>query len=250
MNDTELADAVRSGLTDACDSLSTVHLAIPASQIMARADRTRRRRRHGVLAGAGGLAAAALAVGVIMALPAGSPVSSGHPHASHPALSPGVRLAAWTVTRQSDGRIRVTFFGQLRDPAGLQSTLRADGLPVSVTFIGQQNPACQRIPVAPGSVVQGPGFAKEPQNAYGQPSAYAPRQAQASGVPDSENPYDQSQDAVVISPSALPSGAGLQIAAMQGMPAGPSGPWPYPKASGQPVVEVFLVKASPQCTGS
>jgi hypothetical protein len=245
MNDTELADAVRSGLTEACDSLSTVHLAIPASQIMARADRTRRRRRHGVLAGAGGLAAAALAVSVALALPARSPASPGHP-----AMSPGVRLAAWTVTRQSDGRIRVTFFGQLRDPAGLQSTLRADGIPASVTFTGQQNPACQRIPVAPGSVVDGPGFVKDPQNAYNQPSAHAPRQVQASGVPDSENPYDQSQDALVINPSALPPGAGLQIAVMRGIPLGPSGPWPSPKGSGHPVVDMFLVKASPQCTGS
>ena len=33
-----------------------------------------------------------------------------------------------------------------RDPAGLQATLRADGIPASVTFIGQQNPACQVIP--------------------------------------------------------------------------------------------------------
>jgi hypothetical protein len=250
MNDTELADAVRSGLTEVCDSLSTVHLAIQASQIMARADRTRRHRRYGVLAGAGGLAAAALAVSVSMALPASSPVNSGHPQASRPAVSPGVRLASWTVTRQPDGRIRVTFFGQLRDPAGLQSTLRADGVPASVTFIGQQNPACKGIPVAPGSVVEGPGFVRDPQNAYNQPQANAPRQVQASGVPNSENPYDQSQGALVINSSALPSGAGLQIAVMRGIPLGPSGPWTYPKGSGQPVVEVFLVKASPQCTGS
>jgi hypothetical protein len=55
---------------------------------------------------------------------------------------------------------------------------------------------------------------------------------------------------MVIHPSALPPGAGLQIAVMWGIPLGPSGPWQYPKGSGHPVVEVFLVKASPQCTGS
>jgi hypothetical protein len=55
---------------------------------------------------------------------------------------------------------------------------------------------------------------------------------------------------MVIYPAALPSGAGLQIAVMCGIPSGPSGPWPYPKGSGNPVVEWFLVKASPQCTGS
>jgi hypothetical protein len=57
-------------------------------------------------------------------------------------------------------------------------------------------------------------------------------------------------DAMVIEPSALPSGEGLQIAVMQGIPPGPGGPWPYPKGSGQPVTEVNLVVASPQCTGS
>jgi hypothetical protein len=248
MNDTEIAAAVRSGLTEVCDSLSTVHLAVPASEIMARADRTRRHRRQGVLAGAGGLAAAALAVSV--ALPASNLTAAGHHHASHPAKGPGAQLAAWTVTRQADGSIRVAFFGQLRDPAGLQRTLRGDGVPASVTFIGQQNPACRSIPVAPGGVVNGSGFFKNPQYAYNHPQANGPRQVQAHGLPSAQNPYDHPQDALVIHPSALPAGAGLQIAVMRGIPLGPSGPWTYPKGSGHPVVEIGLVKASPRCTGS
>ena len=36
------------------------------------------------------------------------------------------------------------------DAAGLQRTLRADGVPVSVTFTGQQNPACQPYPSGGG----------------------------------------------------------------------------------------------------
>jgi hypothetical protein len=247
MNDTQLADAVRIGLTEACDSLSTVRLAIPASEIMARADKVRRHRRQGALAGAGGLAVAAVAVSV--ALPASHPAASHQPP-SHPASGPDVQLAAWTVTRQADGSIRVTFFHQLRDPAGLQRTLRADGVPASVTFVGQQNPACRDIPVAPAGVVDGSGFFKNPQDAYDHPQADAPRQVSAKGVANPQNPYDHPQDALVINPSALPPGAGLQIAVMRNIPLGASGPWPYPKGSGHPVVEVGLVKASPQCTGS
>ena len=53
------------------------------------------------------------------------------------------QLAAWTVTNQADGGIRVTI-RELRDPAGLQRTLRADGVPASVTFLGHPNPACHR----------------------------------------------------------------------------------------------------------
>ena len=230
MNDTRLADAVRNGLTEACDSLSTVHLAIPASEIMARADETRRHRRQGVLAGAGGLAAAAVAVGI--ALPASQPGTGppaaahpapSHPAASHPAGGPGVRLTAWTVTRQARGSIRVAF-REATDAAGLQRTLRADGVPASVTFTGQQNPACQ--PYSAGSQalwpfgtktgpLGGASFVRNPKAAYNTP------------------------DALVIRPSALPAGAGLQI-------------WTSgtPGAADNFQLNVNLVKTSPECTGS
>ena len=51
-----------------------------------------------------------------------------------------VRLAAWTVTKQADGSIDVTV-RQWRDPARLQATLRADGVPV------RRHPAAE--PVVP-----------------------------------------------------------------------------------------------------
>ena len=59
--------------------------------------------------------------------------------AGHPA---GARLAAYTVTKRANGSIEVTI-NELRDPAGLQATLRADGVPASVTFGDQQNPSCR-----------------------------------------------------------------------------------------------------------
>ena len=231
MNDTKLADAVRSGLTEACESLSTVHLAIPASEIMTRADKARRRRRQSVLTGAGGLAAAAVAVSI--ALPGGHPAAShpvashpavSHPAVSHPASGPGVQLTAWTVTRQASGSIQVTF-REATDAAGLQRTLRADGVPVSVTFTGQQNPACRPYPAGTGQALRpfgtrtgplgGPSFIHNPKAAYNTP------------------------DALVIHPSALPSGAGLQI-------------WTSgtPGAADNFQLNVNLVEASPQCTGS
>jgi hypothetical protein len=189
--------------------------------------------------GVGITAVAAAAVAAVLVGVTSSPAPS-HPAASHPASGPGTRLAAWTVTRQANGDIEVSFFGELRDPAGLQRTLRADGVPASVTFIGQQDPACR---VIPGRVLNG-----KPQ----QPAAlnrvlFEPPQK---GPKPAHEKVSSQVDAMVIHPSALPSGDGLQIAVMRGIPLGPSGPWPYSKGSGHPVVEVGLVKASPQCTGS
>jgi hypothetical protein len=224
MNDNQLMTAVRESFTDV-RSATAVERIVSRSRVI----RTRRRVR-GVSAAAGAAAAVAVAVGIAM--------PASFPAASHQARGPGVRLAAWTVTRQTGGSIQVSFFGELRDPATLQATLRADGVPASVTFIGQLNPACQ--PYAGSASPNWP------------PSPGEPLSGPLSGVLGSSSPQDafNTQDALVIQPAALPAGAGLQIAVMQGIPLGPSGPWPYPKGSGHPVVEVSLVQASPQCTGS
>ena len=131
-----------------------------------------------------------------------------------PGLSPGRPTAASRSPSASCG-----------DPAGLQRTLRADGVPASVTFTGQQNPACQPYPHRHRPALQpfgpradplgGSRFVNHPKDAYNTP------------------------DALVIHPSALPSGAGLQI-------------WTSgtPGAADNFQLHVSLVKASPQCTGS
>jgi len=225
MNDDDLITAVRESFTD-------VHSTTPAAQIVKRGRAVRARRRvPGVAAAVG--AAAATAVAVSVALPAGHPAAShpaaghpagGHPAGSHPATGPGIQLAAWTVTRQADGNIKVTF-REATDAAGLQRTLRADGVPVSVTFTGQQNPACQPYPAGGSAAfrpfgprsgpLDGSRFAGNPKGAF-------------------ETPY-----ALVIDPSALPHGAGLQI-------------WVSgtPGAADNFQLDTSLVKASPQCTGS
>ena len=136
--------------------------------------------------------------------------------ASHPAIAPSAQLAAWTVARQADGSIKVTI-RELRDPAGLQQRLRADGVPASVTFSGQQNPACQGYP----------GGGSQSQRRQLLSSVAGP----AGG-----------SDVMVIHPAALPSGAGLQINALFRHDPGQHG-----SLEG---FSVGLVQASPQCTGS
>ncbi len=196
MNDSELITALR-------EQRGKVPMDTPVEQIISRGRAVRARRRIPCMAGALG-AAAAVAFAVSVALPAG-----------HPASEPGAQLAAWTVARQADGSIQVTI-RELQDPAGLQRTLRADGVPASVTFTGQQNPACQGYP----------GGGSQSQRRQLLSSVAGP----AAG-----------RDAMVIHPSALPSGAGLQIYTLFQN-------YPGPRGSFQ--VAAGLVQASPQCTGS
>lgn len=224
MNDHELMTAVRETFAD-------VHSATAVERIVSRGRALRTRRRvPGMAAALGAGAAGALVVSV--ALPASHP-GAGHPGASHPTASRPVggsriQLAAWTVTRQANGTIKVTF-RQATDAAGLQRTLRADSIPASVTFSGQQNPACRLYtfsgskPTPPGQPFRGPlsgllnwsSFSQHPKSAY-------------------TTPY-----VLVINPLKLPSGAGLQIST--------SG---TPGAADNFQLTVNVVRASPQCTGS
>lgn len=206
MNDNELVMALR-------ESVADVHTATPVEQIVHRGRTVRLRRRIPGVAGAMAVAAAA-----VMAVTTLTP--SGHP-ASH---QPTVQLAAWTVAMQTDGTINVTI-RELRDPARLQSTLRADGLPVNVNFSGPPINGGQR-PVSPhpsGSVCQ-------------------PYPQTVSLVSSIAQIHPRSQGAIlVIHPSALPSGAGLSIYERPSLPS--QGKAPFPLAVG-------LVQASHQCTGS
>jgi hypothetical protein len=182
MNDDELTTMV-------CESFTGVHTTTPVEQIVSRGRTARARRRIPALAGALAVAAAvALAV---------SPLLPGTHQAASP--QPAAQLAAWTVTKQADGTIRVTI-RELRNPAGLQSKLRADGVPASVTLIGQENPSCRRYPASPGLLqkVITRTFEVLP----------TPRQGLA-------NMPDQVLSLVVVTlihPSALPSGTGVQLA--------------------------------------
>jgi hypothetical protein len=193
MNDSELLTAVRESFTD-------VHSATPAEQIMKRGRTVRARRRIPVAAGA--LAAAA---GAAVALTALLP-------ASQAARQPTARLAAWTVVKQANGDIEVTI-SQLRDPAGLQRTLISDGVPASVTFRGQSNPACVSPPI------------------------HLSEQQLHSIFTAQLHRGSTTGDAFSINPSAIPSGLGVQISSTNA------------SAAPEHIIEVGIVQASQQCTG-
>jgi hypothetical protein len=196
MNDDELLTVVR-------DSFAGLRSRTPVEQIVSRARAVRARRRIPSLAvGLALLAAVVLAVATLI-------------QASH---HPTARLAAWTVVKKADGSIAVTI-RELRDPAGLQRRLRADGVPASVRFFpsrGQQNP-CQAYP---GS-----------------------QALQHTVVQDLHPGHLQKQTIfLVVHPAALPTGAGVGLQVTSG--AG------YAHGPGDHRLGVALVKASPRCTGS
>lgn len=197
MNDDKLITAVREPFTD-------VHMNTPVEQIVRRGRALRTRRRTSGIAGALALVAAA-AVAVTVQLPASH-------HGSH---RPTAQLAAWTVSKQPNGTIYVRIH-ELRNPAGLQSRLRAEGVPASVTFDTGQNPSCRNYSEASASLTK-----SAISSYYGDGRRYS---------------------VLVIHPSALPSDAGVLISVSHIQ---------HPSAGGVAFgMLIGLVQASPQCTGS
>jgi hypothetical protein len=229
-SDTDVLNAAR-------DSLCGMPVASPpdVETIMARG-RARRHRRRLIPGMTGTLAVAAGAAFAVTTL---APAS--HQATPEVGRQPAAHLAAWTVTKLAGGDISVTI-RQLKDPAGLQGTLRADGVPASVTFAGQLNPACRPYP---GGTIPWPPQSPSPllRQVFPKPYGILPASAHQSPgwsqAPGPGSPPPTSlppgQTVIVIAPSALPAGAGVQIAATNG--AGWIGP-------------VQVVYASPQCTGS
>jgi hypothetical protein len=171
MNDDELTTAVMTTVAD-------VHMTTPTEHIVRRSRVIRTRRRIPGLAAA--MAAATAAVLAVTAL------LPGHHSASH---QPGIQLTAWTVVKRADGTVYVRI-NQLRNPAGLQRKLRADGVPASVIFgnpAGGQPGPCQSYGGDPELLSK----VVTPSMAPGQPRGHA--------------------IVMTIHPSALPTGAGVQI---------------------------------------
>jgi hypothetical protein len=129
-------------LRAAADSLSAIPMpGAPDTAKIITTGRARRRRQLTALSITGTAAVTVVALGLSGALgaPSHQPSSAAARQPAHPGHA---QLAAWTVTRLAGGDISVTI-SQFKDPAGLQSTLRADGVPASVTFASQPNPACR-----------------------------------------------------------------------------------------------------------
>jgi hypothetical protein len=192
MTDEELITAVR-------EQRRKVQMTTPVAQVISRGHAVRARRR---IRGAAGVLAVAAGVAVLA-------VTALSPASHQPRPQPGAQLAAWTVVKQPDGNIDVTI-RQLRDPAGLQGTLRRDGLPAVVDFTGQPDPACQLYPPI--------------------------SRALASRIVQPQRPGAHTGATVlIIHPPALPSAAGVQIITTV--------------SPGRTHVNIDLVYASPQCTG-
>lgn len=208
--------------------------------VVRRGQRLRFRRRA---AWATGTATVAGAAAVVVAVPQPGQPAPGPVTSS----TPPSRLAAWTVDELPSGEIDVTI-NQLKDPAGLEQTLRNDGLPANVsTSPAQQATSCQ---------------------------PYATDLATLRAVVHIEDSGKATH--LVIDPSSLPSGAGVAMYDDPG--SGPNlpsalpstGPFeapPLPGTGAAPQnptavsrgpallealngpLAIGLVHASPQCTG-
>ena len=190
---------------------------LAAAEVIRRGDR--RHRRSITRLSLGGLSAtaaiAAVIIGVIALLPASR-------QASHPAHA---QLAAWTVVKQADGTVLVKI-REFRDPAGLQATLRADGVPASVKFMPPT-----LADKGPWAIVH---FKGNPCREY------SGGEGQAQNVVTGGSPFTVG---MFIHPSAIPSGAGVQFVVSRYVG--------YFPQNGVPMdLWEWLVQASPQCTGS
>ena len=237
----EMSDA--DVLRAAAGALSAIPVpSAPDTAAIITTGRARRRRRMTGLSIAGTAAVTVVALGLSGAFGAIShqPSGSTSHQPSHPAHA---QLTAWTVTRLADGDISVTI-NQFKDPAGLQSTLRADGVPASVTFAGQRNQACQPYPggtLSPGSGPPSPlrpsALLKQvfpnPYQVLGPTGTGPARMVNAPGPPSP--PPSGNRTVIVIDPSALPRNAGVQLASSN--------------AAATDLLLPVVVYASAQCTG-
>jgi hypothetical protein len=182
VNDNDLITAVR-------QSVGGVRMSIPAEDIISRSRAIRARRRIPV-------AAAALTAAAGMALAVSSLAAPGHRAA--------IQLTAWTVVSKPGRFVSITIH-ELRDPAGLQRKLRADGLPASVTYNGRPNHSCRPYPLGIRQLEQ---VFPLPQPA---PGKWTP--VIDLGQVGTPGKKPRPGYVLVIVTAALPPGTGVQIAA-------------------------------------
>jgi hypothetical protein len=190
---------------------------LAAAEVIRRGDR--RRRRSITRLSLGGLSATGVVAAVIIGVIALTP-------ASHQASPPAhAQLAAWTVVKQTDGTVLVKI-REFRDPAGLQATLRADGVPASVEFM-------------PANLAGKSAWAIV--HFKGNPCReYSGGEGQAQNVVTGGSPFTVG---MFIHPSAIPSGAGVQFVVSSDVGY-------FPQGNGPMDLWEWLVQPSPQCTGS
>jgi hypothetical protein len=220
--DTLLAEAApaRHLPLDGPDSPAAVRL---YQQISAQppAARPSRRRRYAFVSLIGAAAATAAAALTLALLP-GSPAAPGHRGGQG-----GTTLAAWSVIKERHGLLKVTI-RELRDPAGLQQMLRAAGVPVNVRFLHHDFTPTTSTRDLPKGCLNPRMSDKDNAELQGKIMPGIPHLA--SGV------------VVNIRPSAIPHGIGLYLKAWAASPGTQSGAFLS--------LQIDLVQATPQCTGS
>jgi hypothetical protein len=185
--------------------------------------RSGRSRGRFILAGAVAIAAC-VALAVAFLLPGGTGNGAGT-----------ARLAAWTVVKQPGGSVMVTLH-EVRDPARLQRTLRADGIPAHV-YSGHKDPGLD----IPGCRVYGLGVPGGTPLSLWRKIFYGPHTKVTT--------YN-----FWVYPSAIPRGFGVNITINVGpgkLTNNPRDQRPGADTGyGVDGIGLFLVKASPRCTGS
>lgn len=206
MNDNEVLTAGRG-------SFSAVRMSTPLEQTVRRG-RVLRARRRGYRATALAGAAALAAVAAVTAVNLGPParIVLGSPRHGD------VALDAWTVTIGPDHAIIVTV-RQLSDAAGLQRTLRADGIPARVAF-------------RTGPASDSPPLPAECRNVNMSDAANSHLQSRILG-PVGVHPRGV---ALTLYPRAIPHGIGIYLPILSGRGVG----WGW---------GLDLVQATRACTG-
>ena len=165
-----------------------------------------------------GVATVAVAAAAALALVPGS-------RPGHRGGQGGVKLAAWSVIKERHGLVKVTI-RELRDPAGLQKTLRAAGVPANVRFVHH--------------------FFQPPNSVHLPKGCLAPQMsdkaiAKLMAKIEPSNIPVPSADAVILRSSAIPHGLGMYLKAWA--------PKPGTQSAASLSMETALVQATPQCTG-
>ena len=227
MNDDQVMTAVR-------DSFAGVRLDLPLEQAVGRGRVLRGRSRAYRAAGVAGVAAIAgvTAVAVTGLGRTGSPAPASanrgiaitglpRPIATADPAGAGGTLDAWTVTKGPGGAIEVTV-RQLEDAAGLQSALRAAGIPSRVDFQAGEPSDSPPLPADCADVAM-----SDEANANLQAKILGPLMPPAGGE----------GIALTLYPRQIPTGVGLYLAIESGSS---SRSWGW---------GLDLVQATPACTG-
>ena len=215
MNETELLTALR-------EALPGIRLETTLEDTVRRGRTLRIRRRARAAAAIAGAAALAGVVAV-------ATVGAG---ATRPTIGK-TALDAWTVSRGPGNTVTVTI-RQLDDAAGLQRTLRADGIPARVEFLPVPRPTGPTNP--PGSASMP---LVEPTIPAGctQPAMSLKKNLEIQDQIFGQGMTDQLSDvALVIHVGAIPPGIGIFLATETGESNG------FGLGQG-------LVVAAPSCTG-